>query len=298
MKKILVNLLFLFTGCNFLFAKASVEAHMLGQLGNNLFIVATAQALAWDHDAEAYFPELQFNCAGGTKNLILNLTHIFHRCNLSESPTGMKKYWHEPSLTYHKIPFQDGIKLLGYFQSEKYFAHHREKILELFAPLPEDLKYIETKYKWLLDHPNTVSIQLRKYHEDPEGKAFLQYGKDYLRKAMKTFPKGALFIVFSNDMDFARNNIPEEFKSQVQFIENEEHHIDLYLASRCKHNIISNSSFGWWGAWLNQNPNKIVTVPKQYYNPLANRPTQDYYPETWIQIDAKGGALSDPSTYQ
>ena len=232
-------------------------------------------------------PELQSNRAGGVKNLVSNLTHIFHRCSISESPSEIKEHWHEPSLAFHKIPFRTGVKIHGYFQSEKYFAHHRKKILALFAPHPDDLKYIQTKYKWVLEHPNTVSIQLRKYFEDPKGEIYLQYGKDYLRKAMQHFPKDALFLVFSNDMAFAKSNIPEEMASRVKCIEGEPHYIDLHLASLCKHNITSNSSFGWWGAWLNQNPNKTVIAPKVYYNPKVNYPTEDHFPEDWVKIDAK-----------
>lgn len=295
LQAILLLSLFFTTGVT---AKPFIEAEIRGQLGNNLFIVATAYALAWDNNCEAYFPELQVNCAGGVKNLVSNLNHIFYRCNFSQPPSSIKTHWSEPSFTYHKIPFQDGMKIHGYFQSEKYFAHYRDKILELFAPHPDDLKYIKTKFKWILDHPNTVSIQVRKYFEDPQGNKHIQYGKDYLRKAMNIFPKDALFILFSNDMEFAKKNIPDEMLSRVKCIENEPHYIDLHLASLCKHNIVSNSSFGWWGAWLNKNPNKKVISPGLFCHPQSNVPSYDYYPKRWITITAKWGPCTQPTTYQ
>ncbi len=280
-------------------AKPAVEAEILGQLGNNLFIVATTQALAWDNNAEAYFPQLQCNPWIGIQTTTDLLQHVFFRCKLSQPPEAIKEHWREPTLAFHKIPFKNGIKLHGYFQSEKYFAHHREKILKLFAPHPDDLQYIQTNYKGLLEHPNSVAIQLRKYHEDPHGNLFIQYGKDYLREAMKLFSSDAFFFIFSNDINFAKQNIPEEMLGRVKFIEGEPHYIDLHLISLCKHNIISNSSFGWWGAWLNQNPTKKVIAPKHYYNPKAkDHPVEDYLPEGWIKINSKWGGLSDPSTYQ
>lgn len=296
-----LKLLFSFIfGATILNAEPYVEAEILGQLGNNLFIVAAAQALAWDNDAGAYFPELQYNRFIDIRKTVSLLHHVFFRCNLSEPPSKITSHWYEPSIDYHKIPFNNGLKIHGYFPTEKYFAHHREKILNLFAPHPDDLKYIRTKYHWLIDHPNTVSIQLRKYFEDPNGTIFVQYGKDYVRKAMKHFSDNALFLVFSNDMNFAKENIPEEMLSHVKFIENEPHYIDLHLISLCKHNIISNSTFGWWGAWLNQNPSKKVITPERYYHPLKDKehPTNDYFPDGWIKISAKWGGASDPSSYQ
>lgn len=190
------------------------------------------------------------------------------------------------------------MKIHGYFQSEKYFAHHRDKILELFAPHQDDLKCIQTKYKWLLEHPNTVAIQLRKYVEDPNGSRFIQYGKDYLRKAMNLFPDDALFVLFSNDINFAKDNIPEEMAKRVKCIENESHVIDLHLISFCKHTIISNSTFGWWGAWLNKNPEQKVIAPAQWLHPNDSYNSRDLYPEKWVRVPAKWGRLSDPTTYQ
>lgn len=268
-------------------SKPFVEAEMRGQLGNELFIVAAAYALALDNDADAYFPELALKYTYKHEDIPLNLGHIFFRCNLSKPPVSANFVWHQPTYAYHKIPFQPNTQVHGYFQSEKFFAHQRKKILELFAPLPDDLKYIQSKYGKILDHPCTVGVQLRRYWEDPTGHLYIQYGKEYLKKAMDLFPKEALFILCSNDSAFAKQNIPEEMIDRVVCIENEPHYIDLFLLSLCKHNIISNSTFGWWGAWLNQNPDKKVIAPAVWLNPNYNQlATHDIVPETWIKIEA------------
>jgi len=280
------------------YAKPFVEAELRGQLGNNLFIVATACALAWDHDADAYFPELTFKYAYNWENIPLNLSHIFFRCNLSAPPRDISFNWNQPSFSYHPIVFQPDMKIHGYFQSEKYFSHQRERLLELFAPHPDDFDYIQTKYEWLLEHPCSVGIQIRKNWEDPHGNIFIQYGKDYLRKAMNVFPENALFIIFSNDYEFSHQNTPEEMTNRVIYVENEPHYIDLFLLSLCKHNIISNSTFGWWGAWLNRNPEKIVVAPKQWLHPCCNLSTYDVLPENWLKVEGKWGPLKEPTTYQ
>lgn len=250
-----------------------VTAYLQGQLGNNLFQVATASALAWDNQAEPCF---DFDIKSAV------FRHVFFRCK-NRLPRHISFEWKEPSYAYHPIPYYPDMRIRGYFQSEKHFAHHRNRLLQLFAPRPKDLAYMETKYRWLLKHPNTVGVQIRYYKwEFPTGDMYPQYGKEYLEEAMALFPKSTLFVVSSNNLDFARKAIPTWAKN-VTFLENEPHYIDFYLLSFCKHNIITNSSFGWWSAWLNQNPDKIVVRPAIWVNGLPN---EDICPEHWHVIDA------------
>jgi hypothetical protein len=83
-------------------------------------------------------------------------------------------------------------------------------------------------------------------------------------------------------MSFAKKIISTQGRNVV-FIENEPHYIDFYLQTLCKHNIIGNSTFSWWGAWLNQNPGKIVIRPKEWiggYPDIGG-------PDSWIKISAR-----------
>jgi hypothetical protein len=254
--------------------KPTVTAHMKGQLGNNLFQVATASALAWDNKAQPYFPVFPPQAV---------LQHVFFRCNILPAYTKISCTYQEPSANYSHIPFAPHMKIDGYFQSEKYFAHYRKRLLKLFAPHPKDLEYMKSKYQWLMNHPNSVGIQIRYYKfEDPQSKIYPQYGKDYLEKAMAHFPASSLFVVSSNNLEYARKNVPIG-KRNVIFLEKEPSYIDLHLLSMCKHNIITNSSFGWWAAWLNQNAKKKVLYPKLLFYGI---PSQDYCPKEWIGITA------------
>ncbi|MBI2743552.1 MAG: alpha-1,2-fucosyltransferase [Chlamydiales bacterium] len=256
--------------------KGFVIANIYGQLGNNLFQVAAASALAWDNGVDPYFPSFRSSSPVYQR--------VFFRVNRRPPHQNISFEWNEPSYAYTPIPYQPNMRMIGYFQSEKYFAHHRERLLELFAPHPDDLAYMKQKYQWLFEHPNTVGVQLRYYKfEFPTEDLYPQYGRDYLEKAMAVFPKSALFVVSSNNLDFAKKSIPHWVKNVV-FIENEPHYIDFYLLSFCKHNIITNSSFGWWSAWLNQNPNKIVICPSLW---IKGFPTQDACPKEWFDIEAK-----------
>lgn len=260
-----------------------VIGDLLGQMGNCLFQVATVSSYAWDHDLQAYFPRLSH-----TPQLC---QHVFSRCKIFPPTDEVDLEWAQPDFCYHPIPYASKIKISGYLQSYKYFDHRRQKLLELFAPTARDEKYIQKNYLWLLEHPKTVGVQIRYYIDDVDGNIFPQYGRDFLQKAMQEFPSDALFIVSSNNIDFAKQNITDE---NVVYLEGEPHYIDFYLLSLCKHNIITNSTFGWWGAYLNQNPEKKIVCPLVWLN---GTDTKDLCPEDWIKIDAKRGRISDPNSY-
>jgi hypothetical protein len=255
--------------------KPFVSSHLMGYLGNQMFQIAAASALAWDNNAIPWFPELQ----GSEVH-----KHVFFRCN-SATPkeTKVSVLWREPVYTYRPITYCPNMQIYGYFQSEKYFARYRSKLLDLFAPRPDDLEYIKNKYGNLLDNPNTVGVQIRYYKwEDPTSNILPQLGKDYLEKAMALFPPTSLFVVSSNNLEFAKKSLPS-FAKNVVFLQGEPNYIDLYVMSMCKHIVMTNSSFGWWAAWLNQNPNKKIVCPKpsKYVVPL-----DDFYPKEWITLDA------------
>ena len=100
---------------------------------------------------------------------------------------------------------------------------------------------------------------------------------------MALFPKDSLFVVTSDNIEFARRNIPTDW-GRVVFIEDELPYIDFFLQTLCKHNIISNSTFSWWGAWLNENSSKIVVRPRVW---LSGQPDIGG-PDEWIKVDAMG----------
>lgn len=261
-------------------ANSYVVGEIFGQMGNNLFQVATASALAWDHGDTAYFPRLAH-----TPTLC---QHIFSRFSLYPPSDEISCEWKETQYSYQPILYQPKMKIDGYFQSPKYFAHHRDKLMDLLAPIKRDRQYIEKNYDWLIKHPHTVGIQIR-FYGDSNGS--IQYGRDYLEKAMDFFPPDTLFIVSSNNLEFARKNLPNK---NVFFIENEPFYIDFYLLILCKDAIITNSTFGWWAAWLNQNPNQKVICPLIWSEGID---TSDLCPNSWIKIDAKKGKIGIPDSY-
>ncbi len=249
-----------------------VIGELLGQSGNNFFQIAVTSALAWDNGAEPFFPQL--NCFPTLYQ------HYFSRCRAVPPSEAISFEWREPSMRYHPIPYQPNMKVVGYLQSWRYFDHYRERLISLFAPTPVDLRLIQRRYGEVINQPNTVGIQIRYYFEDPY--TYPQYGRDYLQKAMALFPDTSVFIVSSNRIEFAKREMPIEGRNVI-FLENTPSYIDFYILSLCKHNIITNSTFGWWSAYLNKNPNKIVVCPRHW----SGYDTTDLRPENWIQIEAE-----------
>jgi hypothetical protein len=256
-----------------------VIGDLKGQLGNQLFIIAAATSLALDHNADPLFPDL---IRKSEFDIPLNYQKVLFRLKASQIPDHLIGFHYaEPSYTYHPIPYKPHMKISGYFQSEKYFQRHKREIVELFAPSNEICDYLADNYSHIIQHPQSVAVHVRSYLiEDPGQGFYYTYTREYYEHAMQYFPENALFVVFSNQMAWCKKML-EEIPKQMIFIEREPHYIDFYLMSMCKNNIISNSSFSWWAAYLNRNPYKIVVVPPKWFNPASGLNTKDLIPPEW-----------------
>lgn len=262
-----------------------VMAELFGQLGNQMFQIATAVSLALDNDAEPIFPDLLTKKMYGVPENYKQVFSFFGATNktFNRKAEATLNYY-EPSYRYAPIPYQPGIHLHGYFQSWKYFDHHRNFIVKLFSPPPGILKYLSKKYHHIINDPNTVSIHIRTYNkEDPSHSVYCLNGVEYIKAAMRYFPIDARYIVFSDDIDWCKANL-SELTSNISFIEGEGYLNDFYLQSLCKNNIISNSSFSWWAAYINKNEYKKVIVPGHWFQPSTGLSTEDLSPPDWIVL--------------
>jgi hypothetical protein len=162
------------------------------------------------------------------------------------------------------------LYLNGYFQSEKFFVKYRENILKEFSLTKEQKtnEYNMVSNKIRTDN-NSISMHIRRgdYIEDLKtAKHHGVLGIDYYKRALSILNvKNPNIYVFSDDIDWVKKNftfLPKNtyFVSKHKFNSAQE----IILMSLCKHNIIANSSFSWWGAWLNQNKKKIVIAPKKW----------------------------------
>ena len=178
---------------------------------------------------------------------------------------------------------------LGYWQTEKYFSDIREIVLDAFSfpPfLPESKNQILSME--IIDKI-TVSIHVRRGDYLKIGNACGICTIDYYKKAISSIFKRIkpnTFLIFSDDIDWCKVNLSESLGAiqtiYVDWNNGSESYRDMQLMSLCNHNIIANSSFSWWGAWLNNHTDKIVITPDKW---MKNGGWVDIIPADWIIIN-------------
>ena len=256
-----------------------IYSYLEGRLGNILFEIAAGASLAKKMNvpfkALTCYPDILPDNNTIPEYVKAYQKSILRKIDFLDENPKNPKVSEEPSFDYQPLPFEKDILLKGFFQSEKYFDE--EYVRDLFGMDAETAFYIQQKYGHLLKL-NPVSVQLRRgdYLNIQYKHPVCQMS--YYRKAMSAFAPDTFFIILSDDIDWCKKHFKGK---QFFFVEEESPLIDLYLQSLCKHNIISNSSFGWWGAWLNTNPQKRVIYPTPWFSPRIKLNTKDLCPETW-----------------
>jgi Glycosyl transferase family 11 len=248
-------------------------------LCNQMFQVAALISHAHDNNLTVTFPQLKTPQFGGYNE------NIFSRVNTEDIDTTGFEYLKLP-YGYHELPKRDKIIYRAYMQSEKYFAHNRDLILSLLEPTNDVKEYITSKYGDLLNK-QTLSIHIRRgdYVHLPNHHPVtsMYYYIEATNYIISKTPIDA-YMIFSDDIEWCKRTFGDE--DHIHYIQGEKDYIDLYLMSMCRHNIIANSTFSWWGAWLNKNPDKIVIAPKaSWFGPArADLDTKDLIPESWIKL--------------
>ena len=288
-----------------------------GGLGNQMFQYAFGKALATKHKTELLLDTSRLiNDKTGITNRSFELDifkidkqqprktdteklkPLFYRIvNVLAFKAGFRgiqtsKYFIEKGFSFNSSIEKIGKDcfLSGYWQSYRYFQSIESIIREefLFEPTLDNTnkdRVIQMANK------NSVSLHIRrndfvnnKYH-DIHGTCSIEYyqkAAEYIAgKVNEPF-----FFIFSDDMDWVRVNLNLNFPCVfVSGNIGKQSYIDMQLMSQCKHNIIANSSFSWWGAWLNANPNKIIIAPSQWFaDEKMNAQTTDLIPKTWVRL--------------
>lgn len=181
---------------------------------------------------------------------------------------------------------QKGKTLIGIWQAEAYFRDIKELIIRQFEfRTPEDKLNRELIEK--IVNSNSVSIHIRRGdYLNERWKNILGVIRDtvYYDNAVNFIigkVKNPQYFVFSDDIKWAKENLKLDNCIYVNHNKGRNSYIDMYLMSICKHNIIANSTFSWWGAWLNKNPKKIVTIPEKW---IIGKNCKQMYPAQWIRI--------------
>lgn len=215
----------------------------LGRLGNQLFQIAATIGAARRSRCACTFPEWSYE--------------IFF-AGLPRDPgrPPPRVPLVEKSYLYQPLEIHETCHLVGYFQSEKYFAHCDEEIRRAFAPNERLRAQLQARFSAVLAlGPCAIHVRRTDYVDSPVYENLGDSG--YYERAMSAFGRETLFLLFSDDIPWCRRRFSQH-RQRIMFVEGLTAMGDFFLMSACAHQIIANSSFSWWAAWLNANPSKQI----------------------------------------
>lgn len=288
---------------------------LTGGLGNQLFQYAAAKSLSLHHDVPLLLevssfyrdelPDLEvprdfelYQFKGLTEKIItteelISVIDTQKEKSITQRilPRHKRNIYTEPFYHYDRnfLNSKKTVLLKGGWQSEKYFEHHRNVIREILQLKDTAVNRVIAKGKELSDVPS-VGIHIRRGDYLRKKIIFEWHGvmpREYYIKGFEILKNklGDLSVYyFTDDPVWVRKELIPVMNGEIISRElSNTHFEDFYLMSQCKHNIIANSSFSWWAAWLNTNPEKIVMAPKNWFN-KGPRDTYDLYPAGWLTI--------------
>jgi hypothetical protein len=291
-----------------------IISHIIGGLGNQMFQYAAGRALSLRKNTELRLDISGFASYGLHQGFELKRVFTCPAVIASDSDINRVLGWQSKPIIrrlmtrqrfakfrrdafavephFYYWPKMDDLKtdcyLSGYWQSEKYFADVAAQIRIDFA-FRKLMNLRNADFAEKIQQGNAISLHVRRgdYANNPKttaahGLCSLEYYKSAIQYVINKVDQPC-FYIFSDDPTWVRENIKIDFPSHyVDHNKGEESYNDMRLMSMCKHHIIANSSFSWWGAWLNPSPDKIVIAPQKWFAKETN--TRDLIPQDWIRL--------------
>ena len=283
---------------------------LFGGLGNQLFQYAAARQLADTHHTDLFFDLTWFKSPplGNTKRdfELSNYNIKFHTLNgidkflcrlygirgLNKLPVLPKKFhlYKEAGFNFEPVFFDlpDSSYLDGYFQSFKYFELIADQIRNELSPVT-DYGKLDLEVKSKIESVESVSIHVRRGDYVTSKASMKTLGVcdlDYYDRAINEIVRrlgDPHFFIFSDDPEWSKENL--KVPGSVTYVSHNSGPTafqDIRLMSICNHHIIANSTFSWWGAWLNSSKEKIVITPKKWFSNGMSSKT--LIPENWLQV--------------
>jgi hypothetical protein len=261
-----------------------------GRLGNQLFQVAATIGTARRNHCDFIFPHWWYS------------PFFLHPLPQSDN-IPVEATYEERDLAYTPIDLEVSTNLWGYFQSEKYFKHCENELRHYLTPNDRLMAMVYPCLEKLfhhLDQSKTCSVCIRR--GDYVGNIFYAqlYDTSYYQNAFRRFDTDTEFVVFSDEIDWCRNYFREQRyrKYSFTFAEPPQDLAGMFVMASCTNHIIANSTYPWWGAWLNPSQTKRVIAPDaRYSGPALNHEksyreggfhdTKDLIPETWEIVSAQ-----------
>lgn len=273
-----------------------IITNLIGGVGNQMFQYAIGYVVAKNANLPLFADLSSYDTYTVRKYELEKFGFKINVANQNDIAKLNKKHFFRKTLYKDKkktfypeiLKIRHAAYLKGYWQSEKYFLHLRKEILELFEF--RNFDFIQNKN--ILDEikkSNSISINLRlgDYLNNKENrKIYFLCTKEYYKKAIEHMCKcseNPKFFVFSDEITKAAEFLPDNYT--YTFVDSANWQEDMYFMKNCKHNIVANSSFSWWAAWLNQNENKRVVSPSKWLNKYSGISDKDMIPDSWVKIE-------------
>ena len=278
-----------------------IYVRLMGGLGNQMFQYSLGRRLALERNTKLVLDLSHLdNQPGGEVPREFELDCFKIAASLIHQPAEHKKGFFSKAPTVYRelhpgydaevLNSSNNTLLIGYWQTEKYFKARQAQIREDFTfikPLSKKKQAIAGQIK---ASSNSVALQVRRgdYVTHKGSKQF--HGltpMDYYKKAVKHIASKVgqpNFFVISDDYEWCQENLklgfPTVFVEHVPGTGQE----DMNLMSQCKHQIIANSSYGWWAAWLNKSHHKIIIAPKVWFKEKTANSQIDIVPTSWLRM--------------
>ncbi len=270
--------------------KHVIVIRLLGGLGNQMFQYACARSLANHTGSRIILDTCLYDHNVAYRKYELSVfaikADVLSDGILPQLPDELNVYEEDSWCTYEKGFYDTELPcfLIGYWQSWKYFQSIGENIRADFCFRDELISPEVKRFEMSLSQASSVGIHIRRtdYANNPQGILPLQYYQHAVEWIQHKV-NDPVFYVFSDDPDWIESyfDIPVQF----QIIRGHSGMEDMYLMSRCQHNIIANSSFSWWAAWLNSNPDKMVIAPQKWLlGEDLDVTDTDLIPPEWVCI--------------
>jgi hypothetical protein len=263
-------------------------------LGNLLFQVASCISYSLKHDAKLYVPSL--NTYFKSENLQKENT-IFRNINTDIIPeySNIQNIYYDtsckPNTFIHDYKFFNNSHFKGYFENVNNYNNIRELILKLFETTIYDIEYIYNKYKKIYEN-TTCSIHIRGKHtvlghfKAGEIEKYIISYKQMIQYMIREKQIKTIYVL-TNDREFS-DIVMNEFKNSLDVIyTDEEPFIDIWIISLIKNNIVSMSTLGWWGSYLNNNIDRCIVYHKYFVDDfiyVINR-QDNFYLKEWKIVD-------------
>jgi len=241
------------------------DLHQFGRFGNRLFMIAGTIGIAIARGFRFGFP------AWEEQKYFKNPLPVWSETYKNIPEYKMYRYTYSVPFDYQPIYPPDGAILFGFMQTEKYFKHCGELIRDYFEFI--DMPYLPDIA------PNSIAIHYR--GTDYDGVHYPRCNFNYYIRALDKMPSGHKLYVFSDDIEVAK----EMFQFfDATYVQTGHYISDFVSMMKCRHFIISNSTYAWWAAWLAKSKEKIVIAPRTWYGPAFKHNVDDIYSEKWIVV--------------